>query len=116
MININEQFNNSNDELKNDSNNISLKDDDLSTDSNIKFNKLKLNNFFLMHRKIEWFRTRYHPDEIYKQRIERNQFILNRLKVFMDFINSRNVLFENASAEMDHSINLTKFLDAGICF
>ena len=113
MINKNEQFTNSNNELKNE--NISLKDD-LSTDSKIKLKRLKLNNFFLMHKKIEWFRSRYHPDEIYKQRIERNQFILNRLKVFMDFISSGTVLFENASAEMDHSKNLTKFLDAGIFF
>jgi len=79
------------------------------------FKKTQINNFFLEHKEEDWFKQRYHPDENYKRRNEQNQCILNRLEVFMDLMSSSGgAWFENASAEMDHTKDLIKFLDAGI--
>jgi hypothetical protein len=74
------------------------------------FRKTQLNNFFLEHKEEEWFKSRYHPDECYKRRNEQNQCVLNRLDVFMSLMETS--LFEKASAEMEKSKDLIKFLDA----
>ncbi len=76
------------------------------------FKKTQINNFFLEHKEEDWFKQRYHPDENFKRRNEQNQFILNRLDVFMDLMQNQTSWFDAAMCEMDHSKDLIKFLDA----
>ena len=54
---------------------------------------------------------RYHPDENFKRRNEHNQFILNRLEVFIDLMD--HGWLENKSVESDKAKDIIKFLDAG---
>ena len=60
---------------------------------------------------FERFKSRYHPDECYKRRNEQNQFILNRLDVFMELM--RAGWLDDVSVEYDKSKELIRFLDAG---
>lgn len=99
---------------------LQQQDDNISDEDAIKkyneykteFKRTQINNFFLEHKEEDWFKLRYHPDENYKRRNEQNQHILNRLEVFMDLMQTNAAWFESASAEMDHSKELIRFLDA----
>lgn len=79
-------------------------------DYKMDFKKTQINNFFLEHKEEEWFKLRYHPDENFKRHNEHNQFILNRLEVFMDLMDKG--WLENVSIEADKSKEITRFLDA----
>lgn len=57
------------------------------------------------------FKLRYHPDENFKRRNEHNQFILNRLDVFLELMNQQ--WLDNVSIESDKAKDIIKFLDAG---
>lgn len=97
---------------------LQQQNDDISDEEAIKryndykmdFKKTQINNFFLEHKEEEWFKLRYHPDENFKRHNEQNQFVLNRLEVFMDLMNKG--WLENVAIETDKSKDIIKFLDA----
>jgi hypothetical protein len=60
---------------------------------------------------VSRFKSKYHPDENYKRRNEQNQFVLNRLDVFMELMGKG--WLDDVSAEFEKSKELTRFLDAG---
>lgn len=75
------------------------------------FRRQQLQDFFLQHKDQEWFRSKYHPDDITAQRAESLAALKTRLGVFL-FLMDNNWL-ENMSLDMEHAPAIIKLLDAG---
>lgn len=75
------------------------------------FRRQQLQDFFLQHKDQEWFRSKYHPDDIATRKTESLAALKTRLSVFL-FLLDNNWL-DNVSLDMDHSPAIIKLLDAG---
>lgn len=75
------------------------------------FRRQQLQDFFLQHKEQEWFRSKYHPDDITARKAESLAALKTRLTVFL-FLLDNNWL-ENVSLDMDHAPAIIKLLDAG---
>ena len=75
------------------------------------FRRQQLQDFFLQHKDQEWFRSKYHPEDIMASKAESLASLKTRLGVFL-FLLDNNWL-ENMSLDMDHSSAIIKLLDAG---
>lgn len=75
------------------------------------FRRQQLQDFFLQHKDQEWFRSRYHPDDITARKAESLAALKTRLGVFL-FLLDNNWL-DNVSLDMDHAPTIIKLLDAG---
>uniref|UniRef100_A0A669C044 Serrate, RNA effector molecule n=1 Tax=Oreochromis niloticus TaxID=8128 RepID=A0A669C044_ORENI len=75
------------------------------------FRRQQLQDFFLQHKEQEWFRSKYHPDDITTRKAESLAALKTRLGVFL-FLMDNNWL-DNVSLDMDHAPAIIKLLDAG---
>lgn len=75
------------------------------------FRRQQLQDFFLQHKNQEWFRSKYHPDDITAKRAESLAALKTRLGVFF-FLLDNNWL-DNVSLAMEHAPAIIKLLDAG---
>lgn len=75
------------------------------------FRRQQLQDFFLQHKEQEWFRSKYHPDDIATRKAESLAALKTRLSVFL-FLMDNNWL-DNVSLDMDHAPAIIKLLDAG---
>ncbi len=75
------------------------------------FRRQQLQDFFLQHKDQEWFRSKYHPDDITARKAESLAALKTRLGVFL-FLLDNNWL-DNMSLDMDHAPAIIKLLDAG---
>ncbi|KAF7644954.1 hypothetical protein LDENG_00213060, partial [Lucifuga dentata] len=76
------------------------------------FRRQQLQDFFLQHKDQEWFRSKYHPDDITARRAESLSALKTRLGVFL-FLLDNNWL-DNVSLDMDHAPAIIKLLDAAV--
>ncbi|KAM4537266.1 serrate RNA effector molecule homolog [Odontesthes bonariensis] len=76
------------------------------------FRRQQLQDFFLQHKEQEWFRSKYHPDDITARRAESLTALKTRLGVFL-FLLDNNWL-DNVSLDMDHFPAIIKLLDAAV--
>lgn len=76
------------------------------------FRRQQLQDFFLQHKDQEWFRSKYHPDDISSRKGESLAALKTRLGVFL-FLLENNWL-DNVSLDMDHAPAIIKLLDAGM--
>ncbi|XP_017297635.1 serrate RNA effector molecule homolog [Kryptolebias marmoratus] len=76
------------------------------------FRRQQLQDFFLQHKDHEWFRSKYHPDDITAKRAESLTALKTRLGVFL-FLLDNNWL-ENMALDMDHAPAIIKLLDAAV--
>lgn len=75
------------------------------------FRRQQLQDFFLQHKEQEWFRSKYHPDDITARRAETLAALKMRLRVFL-FLLENNWL-DNMSLDMEHAPPIIKLMDAG---
>lgn len=75
------------------------------------FRRQQLQDFFLQHKDQEWFRSKYHPDDITARKAESLAALKTRLGVFL-FLLDNNWL-DNVSLDMEHAPAIIKLLDAG---
>uniref|UniRef100_UPI0009B45916 serrate RNA effector molecule homolog n=1 Tax=Monopterus albus TaxID=43700 RepID=UPI0009B45916 len=76
------------------------------------FRRQQLQDFFLQHKEQEWFRSKYHPDDITARKAESLAALKTRLSVFL-FLLDNNWL-DNVSLDMDHGPAIIKLLDAAV--
>lgn len=75
------------------------------------FRRQQLQDFFLQHKNQEWFRSKYHPDDITAKRAESLAALKTRLGVFLFLLDSN--WMDNVSLDMEHAPAIIKLLDAG---
>ncbi|XP_036967054.1 serrate RNA effector molecule homolog [Acanthopagrus latus] len=76
------------------------------------FRRQQLQDFFLQHKDQEWFRSKYHPDDITARKAESLAALKTRLGVFL-FLLDTNWL-DNVSLDMEHAPAIIKLLDAAV--
>ncbi|XP_074479775.1 serrate RNA effector molecule homolog isoform X2 [Sebastes fasciatus] len=76
------------------------------------FRRQQLQDFFLQHKDQEWFRSKYHPDDITARKAESLAALKTRLGVFL-FLLDNNWL-DNMSLDMEHAPAIIKLLDAAV--
>ncbi|KAK2899367.1 serrate RNA effector molecule homolog [Channa argus] len=76
------------------------------------FRRQQLQDFFLQHKDQEWFRSKYHPEDIAARKAESLDALKTRLSVFL-FLLDNNWL-DNMSLDMDHGPAIIKLLDAAV--
>lgn len=75
------------------------------------FRRQQLQDFFLQHKDQEWFRSKYHPDDITARKAESLAALKTRLDVFLFLLD--NDWLDNVSLDMEHAPGIIKLLDAG---
>lgn len=75
------------------------------------FRRQQLQDFFLLHKDQEWFRSKYHPDDITTRRAESLSALKTRLGVFLFLL--ENSWLDQVSLDMEHAAAIVKLLDAG---
>ncbi|XP_061211239.1 serrate RNA effector molecule homolog, partial [Neopsephotus bourkii] len=78
----------------------------------VDFRRQQLQDFFLAHKDEEWFRSKYHPDEVGRRRQEVQAALRNRLNVFLYLAD--NGWFENLLLDIDRAPAIIKMLDAAV--
>uniref|UniRef100_H2ZUZ4 Serrate, RNA effector molecule n=1 Tax=Latimeria chalumnae TaxID=7897 RepID=H2ZUZ4_LATCH len=78
----------------------------------LEFRRQQMQDFFLAHKDEEWFRSKYHPDEVGKRKQESHSALRNRLNVFTYLMD--NTWFEAISLDIDKANNIIKTLDAAV--
>ncbi|KAG7233197.1 hypothetical protein INR49_007357, partial [Caranx melampygus] len=76
------------------------------------FRRQQLQDFFLQHKDQEWFRSKYHPDDITARKAESLSALKTRLGVFLFLLD--NSWLDNVSLDMDHGPAIIKLLDAAV--
>ncbi|KAM6969820.1 serrate RNA effector molecule homolog isoform 2-T2 [Aplochiton taeniatus] len=76
------------------------------------FRRQQMQDFFLNHKNEEWFRSKYHPDEASRRKVEVQSAFQNRLNVFMFLM--ENSWFDDVSLDIDRSQAIMKVLDAAV--
>lgn len=75
------------------------------------FRRQQLQDFFLQHKDQEWFRSKYHPDDITARKAESLAALQTRLAVFLFLLD--NSWLDHVSLDMEHEATIVKLLDAG---
>ncbi|XP_043856934.1 serrate RNA effector molecule homolog isoform X8 [Dromiciops gliroides] len=81
-------------------------------DYKLEFRRQQMQDFFLAHKDEEWFRSKYHPDEVGKRRQEARGALQNRLQVFLSLMDSG--WFDNLLLDIDKADAIIKMLDAAV--
>ncbi|XP_036072543.1 serrate RNA effector molecule homolog isoform X2 [Oryzias melastigma] len=76
------------------------------------FRRQQLQDFFLLHKDQEWFRSKYHPDDITTRRAESLSALKTRLGVFLFLL--ENSWLDQVSLDMEHAAAIVKLLDAAV--
>nr|XP_057921686.1 serrate RNA effector molecule homolog isoform X2 [Doryrhamphus excisus] len=78
----------------------------------VDFRRQQLQDFFIQHKDQEWFRSKYHPDDIRTSKAESLAALKLRLGVFL-FL-SDNKWLDSVSLDMEHAPAIIKVLDAAV--
>nr|XP_015195966.1 PREDICTED: serrate RNA effector molecule homolog [Lepisosteus oculatus] len=81
-------------------------------DYKLDFRRQQMQDFFLAHKDEEWFRSKYHPDEVGRRKAEAHSALQNRLGVFMYLL--ENGWLDNISLDIDRAPAIIKILDAAV--
>ncbi|XP_035136618.1 serrate RNA effector molecule homolog isoform X1 [Callithrix jacchus] len=81
-------------------------------DYKLDFRRQQMQDFFLAHKDEEWFRSKYHPDEVGKRRQEARGALQNRLRVFLSLMETG--WFDNLLLDIDKADAIVKMLDAAV--
>uniref|UniRef100_A0A3P8Z1B6 Serrate, RNA effector molecule n=1 Tax=Esox lucius TaxID=8010 RepID=A0A3P8Z1B6_ESOLU len=75
------------------------------------YRRQQLQDFFLQHKDEEWFRSKYHPDEVGLRKVESKAALKSRLGVFLFLLD--NGWLDSLSLDMEHAPSIVKLMDAG---
>nr|XP_033935619.1 serrate RNA effector molecule homolog [Pseudochaenichthys georgianus] len=75
------------------------------------FRRQQLQDFFLQHKDHEWFRSKFHPDDITAKRAESLNALKTRLSVFLFLLD--NSWLDSLTLDMEQAPAIIKLLDAG---
>ncbi|KAM8973119.1 serrate RNA effector molecule homolog isoform 1-T1 [Pelodytes ibericus] len=81
-------------------------------DYKMEFRRQQMQEFFLAHKEEEWFRSKYHPDEVGRHKQECQAALRNRLDAFM-YLMDHNWLNE-IQLDMEKAPAIIKTLDAAV--
>ncbi|KAG8430694.1 hypothetical protein GDO86_020125 [Hymenochirus boettgeri] len=81
-------------------------------DYKVDFRRQQMQDFFLAHKDEEWFRSKYHPDEVGKHKQESQVSLRNRLSAFMYLM--ENSWLNDVLLDIAQSTAITKVLDAAV--
>ncbi|XP_078101651.1 serrate RNA effector molecule homolog, partial [Sander vitreus] len=76
------------------------------------FRRQQLQDFFLQHKEHEWFRSKYHPDDITARGAESLSALKTRLSVFLFLLD--NGWLDDMALDMEHAPAIIKLLDAAV--
>ncbi|KAK7910119.1 hypothetical protein WMY93_014803 [Mugilogobius chulae] len=76
------------------------------------FRRQQLQDFFLSHKQHEWFRSKYHPDDITAKKAETQAALKTRLDVFLFLFD--NHWLDDIKLDMDHASKIIKLMDAAV--
>ncbi|RVE60941.1 hypothetical protein OJAV_G00185890 [Oryzias javanicus] len=76
------------------------------------FRRQQLQDFFLLHKDQEWFRSKYHPDDITSRRAESLSALKTRLGVFLFLL--ENSWLDRVCLDTEHAAAIVKLLDAAV--
>ncbi|CAL1591053.1 unnamed protein product [Knipowitschia caucasica] len=76
------------------------------------FRRQQLQDFFLSHKQHEWFRSKYHPDDITARKAETQAALKTRLDVFLFLF--ENHWMDDIALDMDHASKIIKLMDAAV--
>lgn len=75
------------------------------------FRRQQLQDFFLQHKEQEWFRSKFHPDNMATKRAESLAALQTRLRVFLFLLD--NSWLDDVLLDMEHAPAIIKLMDAG---
>ncbi|XP_061816440.1 serrate RNA effector molecule homolog B-like isoform X1 [Nerophis lumbriciformis] len=78
----------------------------------VDFRRQQLQDFFIQHKNQEWFRSKYHPDDIRTSKAESLAALKLRLGVFLFLSDSK--WLDSVSLDMEHASAIIKLLDAAV--
>nr|XP_033780452.1 serrate RNA effector molecule homolog isoform X8 [Geotrypetes seraphini] len=81
-------------------------------DYKLDFRRQQMQDFFLAHKEEEWFRSRYHPDEVGKRKQEVHSALRNRLGVYMYLMD--NNWFDTLTLDIEKANAIVKLFDAAV--
>lgn len=76
------------------------------------FRRQQLQDFFLSHKQHEWFRSKYHPDDITARRAGSQAALKTRLDVFLFLF--ENHWLDDVKLDMEHAAKILKLMDAAV--
>ncbi|XP_010866589.1 serrate RNA effector molecule homolog isoform X1 [Esox lucius] len=76
------------------------------------YRRQQLQDFFLQHKDEEWFRSKYHPDEVGLRKVESKAALKSRLGVFLFLLD--NGWLDSLSLDMEHAPSIVKLMDAAV--
>ncbi|CAL8377245.1 unnamed protein product [Boreogadus saida] len=76
------------------------------------FRRQQLQDFFITHKEHEWFRMKYHPEDMVSRRAESQAALKSRMGVFLFLL--ENGWLDNMSLDMEHAPKIIKLLDAAV--
>ncbi|KAJ8008647.1 hypothetical protein DPEC_G00107040 [Dallia pectoralis] len=76
------------------------------------YRRQQLQDFFLQHKDEEWFRSKYHPDEVGLRKVESKAALKSRLDVFLFLLD--NGWLDCLSLDMEHAPSIVKLMDAAV--
>ncbi|XP_059607490.1 serrate RNA effector molecule homolog isoform X2 [Phlebotomus argentipes] len=90
----------------------SISDSDAITKYNeykLDFKRQQLNEFFVAHKDEEWFKVKYHPEDLLKRQEEHVAFLRKRIDVFMELMEKE--MISDVSLDLTCTDKLLKLLD-----
>uniref|UniRef100_A0A8C5QR21 Serrate, RNA effector molecule n=1 Tax=Leptobrachium leishanense TaxID=445787 RepID=A0A8C5QR21_9ANUR len=81
-------------------------------DYKMEFRRQQMQEFFLAHKDEEWFRSKYHPDEVGRHKQECQVALRNRLDSFLYLTD--NSWLDEIQLDMDKAPAIIKVLDAAV--
>ncbi|XP_029436029.1 serrate RNA effector molecule homolog isoform X4 [Rhinatrema bivittatum] len=81
-------------------------------DYKLEFRRQQMQDFFLAHKDEEWFRSKYHPDEVGKRKQEAHSALRNRLGVYVYLMD--NSWFDTLQLDIDKANAIVKLFDAAV--
>ncbi|XP_073510670.1 serrate RNA effector molecule homolog isoform X2 [Phyllobates terribilis] len=78
----------------------------------MEFRRQQMQDFFLAHKDEEWFRSKYHPDEVGRHRQESQAALRNRLNSFLYLM--ENSWLNEILLDMEKAPSIIKLLDAAV--
>ncbi|XP_061619029.1 serrate RNA effector molecule homolog isoform X1 [Phyllopteryx taeniolatus] len=78
----------------------------------VDFRRQQLQDFFVQHKEQEWFRSKYHPDDIAARKAESLAALKRRLGVFLFLWD--NKWLDGVALDMEHATAIIQVLDAAV--
>ncbi|XP_055692352.1 serrate RNA effector molecule homolog isoform X2 [Lutzomyia longipalpis] len=75
----------------------------------LEFKRQQLNEFFVAHKDEEWFKLKYHPEDLMKRQEEHVGFLKKRIDVFMELMEKE--MIADLSIDLSCTDKLLKLLD-----